>query len=541
MSYLQLPNGIPNFSKAVISFWFICPKENLGREGPTDLLVFGERPTATYVTSQAVGDATMTVRFCAIDIHCAVSDDVSIQEFLGTNTALRIDDGSTIKRPPCFITIEDNGEKFYLRVNLQMSNAGTGVGYGPFTGTTQATGALGTANFNGCGTTETDDCGNKASYLEKLTQTFSITDNTAVTLSHAPDYFDIGGTSVGLNGSRSCEIEPDVWHHVLLSFDLTGTINATGSFTTISATQGAGSRCYIGKTDSASISSSCKVWMAIDDENLFGQSLVPIAYPERNLGPNDLISINAHNIASTEGLAALTQRNFTPMYNGTLDRSGFGYWVTEYPSKPRPSYRYEPGVIKTQGHPIGVPSTESWGINEVPVSVQHCEMAELQIFTGITLDTSDEKKRRMFLAPKEEGGVALYPVNPQDTAELLKRQPTILLHGAGNWQKGKNTGTSGMDNDGELIKEGQFVPTGEIKKYKPDPSIKSPPSSPAGLRAYGPPRIIPRRTPVDIAATMTTTAPKKGLRPQPLPEQPQWTPNEGLLFGRRKSTLGPPL
>ena len=26
MSYLQIPNGIPNFSKAVISFWFRVPK-----------------------------------------------------------------------------------------------------------------------------------------------------------------------------------------------------------------------------------------------------------------------------------------------------------------------------------------------------------------------------------------------------------------------------------------------------------------------------------------------------------------------------------
>ena len=100
-------------------------------------------------------------------------------------------------------------------------------------------------------------------------------------------------------------------------------------------------------------------------------------------------------------------------------------------------------------------------------------MAELQIFSGVTLDTSIEANRRAFVGYDEEGSSRLKPVDPKQAEDLLGKKPDILLHGSTKWQQGKNTGSLGIDTVGEEIPSGQFTPTGEIKKYTPDPSIEA--------------------------------------------------------------------
>jgi hypothetical protein len=97
-------------------------------------------------------------------------------------------------------------------------------------------------------------------------------------------------------------------------------------------------------------------------------------------------------------------------------------------------------------------------------------MAELQIFTDVTLDTGDEPKRRAFIdyvrdndgnpIEDEDGKRTLEPVDPEKAEELLGKKPEILLHTSANWKAGNNTGSLGP-----------FTPTGGINSYKPDPSL----------------------------------------------------------------------
>ena len=125
-------------------------------------------------------------------------------------------------------------------------------------------------------------------------------------------------------------------------------------------------------------------------------------------------------------------------------------------------------------------------------------MAEFQLFTGVTLDTSVEENRRAFV---DEDGVPVPPEGKPPTEDkpdgekppaekLLGKRPDIVLHGSGDWSDGNNTGSLGVDNDGDNIPSGQFEPTGAIPSYTPDPSLHGPQSpSPTTRRKAGPVRL----------------------------------------------------
>ena len=101
-------------------------------------------------------------------------------------------------------------------------------------------------------------------------------------------------------------------------------------------------------------------------------------------------------------------------------------------------------------------------------------MAELQIFTGVTLDTSVEKNRRAFINAKgqpvdEAYGVAKYRgiygpktpnVTPSAPIKLLGRRPDVaIVRSARNWM-------SGFD-----FNKTSFRPHGKIRPVKPDPVL----------------------------------------------------------------------
>jgi len=135
--------------------------------------------------------------------------------------------------------------------------------------------------------------------------------------------------------------------------------------------------------------------------------------------------------------------------------------------------------------PVSVPAhgsvnyTTPEGDSSSKTGVQHVELAELQIFADVTLDTAVESNRRAFIDYKHDQdgnpiGSDLKPVDPKKAEELLGQRPQILLHGSSKWIDGNNSGSLGMDDDGNKIDSGQFTPTGDIKSYTPDPSITVP-------------------------------------------------------------------
>ena len=93
-------------------------------------------------------------------------------------------------------------------------------------------------------------------------------------------------------------------------------------------------------------------------------------------------------------------------------------------------------------------------------------LAELQVFTGSTLDTNDEDNRRAFVSANgkpvpadEKAGIdGAGNVIPKGSIQLMGRRPDIMLHGSSDWIKGRNTGSSGIDGEGHVLPDGQFTP-----------------------------------------------------------------------------------
>lgn len=267
-------------------------------------------------------------------------------------------------------------------------------------------------------------------------------------------------------GLAGPNIAADQWHHVLLSWTLKGSENAHG---------------YTGHppddaSPSANTKSSFKMYFALDDKNYDSKDLPATWLDGGNVNSivsNDII-VHVAVSGSSDGREELTFSE-----NG-MGPASYSATVNALPSKSM----YVPGKNDyTDDNPAR---------SEIN-SVYKIEMAELQIFTGVLLDTSDETNRRAFLAPKKKSAdIAstdpstagqdtgkLFPVDPNKAEELLGKQPDILLHRTNNWKKGKNTGLLGYTTNpvtGEKTENpsGQFTPTGTIKKYTPDPSITAP-------------------------------------------------------------------
>ena len=119
---------------------------------------------------------------------------------------------------------------------------------------------------------------------------------------------------------------------------------------------------------------------------------------------------------------------------------------------------YDISPVRSSGNPIGIPSS-----GEFVDHVYHVEMAEFQMWTGVTLDTSAERSRRAFieLLSTEETGPVMRPAPPSKAESLLGKKPDVLLHGSTDWILGANSGSASK----------KFTSTGKIKPYVPDPNL----------------------------------------------------------------------
>jgi hypothetical protein len=229
------------------------------------------------------------------------------------------------------------------------------------------------------------------------------------------------------------EVTTDHWHHLVLSFDFTGSID-------VIATESQTPQ-YDDHVPGSSIRSTCKFWYAFDDHNKTGEDLG-----------------DAWDHSRSNGVT--TQTSF---------RADFTYFPTDQPFRTggytNSEYHWTSSPVPMKGGPVGLPAS-----TEYVDTIYHCEMGELQFFGGLVLDTSDKSKRRAFV---DESGD---PVDPEDTEKILGRRPDILLHGTSNWQSGENTGSTGSirmtEGEDQIIPSGQFHPQGRIDPYTPDPSLE---------------------------------------------------------------------
>ena len=192
-----------------------------------------------------------------------------------------------------------------------------------------------------------------------------------------------------------------------------------------------------------------KMWCAIDDVNYGGNNFGEFGGSD----PNMLLTVLGSNALARPLSVNGLNCNVGPA----------AYSLTNAP-------------LPSNGGSLGIPASAAFVDN-----IYKVEMAEFQMFTGVTLDTSVTANRRAFVAPDKKG--QLVPVNPFAIGsladpnagvdphsliapgapqKLLGKPPDIALVSASrNWQGGINTGKAKL----------HLKPKGTIKPFTPNPVV----------------------------------------------------------------------
>lgn len=307
------------------------------------------------------------------------------------------------------------------------------------------------------------------------------------------------------------------WHHLLFSFDISGTVHSEQI-------------AQQSRPPIFSVVSTCAAWLAVDDHDYSGAAIQRrIAIPngslapklagtettalvdfgpcssafhdQLGLGPNAIVPQNVFvysplgspkdglkRDASNSGMwdppnhqdlygmtagvsynaLAWTAKTW-PLYTTHLPGPFPAELTPPGPTVPDPKkifthpiYDGGPFTIPTNGHPIGIPTSTHHLNHNTGI-----EMAELQIWSGKTIDTGNVAMRRLFIDAEGK------PVDMNE-AEAVLGKPDIKLHGSDNWKTGKNTGTTGVhetEDDTITIPEGQFEHHAKIDQFKPEPQL----------------------------------------------------------------------
>jgi hypothetical protein len=213
-------------------------------------------------------------------------------------------------------------------------------------------------------------------------------------------------------------VTPDTWHHILISFDL------TSAATVIYSTAG-GNVAPIKHP----VGGPAFMW-AFDDVNRTDWSLYPSCAQVYNVQPPSSAFVPPPVIPYKQ----ITTNNLISVPGGA-----WAFIAT-----------WSPVLIKSLDNAIGIPTSVEFVDN-----IYRVEMAEFQLFTGVTLDVSVEENRRAFVSG------AGHPVIPTAAATLLGQSQKILLHRSSDWIAGSNSGSIAVD----------FDPTGTITPYDPEPAL----------------------------------------------------------------------
>jgi hypothetical protein len=409
MSYLQIPNGISDFQKAVISLWFRVPKASIdaAREQPIPDSVEGDLNSYFPALLRTIPLVTFG------SIEHATTD-------YGDGTG-------AYPTSPSYIGIDCNRDSFTalwpdkdsLAVHLALPNTMAFV--------------MTPMESDGIGESDAPQL--------------------LGTLQRKDAFFMLGKGDVPYTGGQPSILDAtaDTWHHVLISFDLTR--SAAMRYTTAPQSAPPFAPATLMLPDGPAF-----MW-AFNDVDKTDYSLSPSGAQIYNTQPSGSVVIPPEPLP----LKQITTNNLITVAGGA-----WAFIAT-----------WEPVPIKSLGNPVGIPASAMFVDN-----IYNVELAEFQMWTGVTLDTAVEANRRAFIdyerdangkpIKDKDGNLTLLPVDPKAAEALLKQKPQILLHGSGKWIAGENTGTTGVDYSQTPPVEkpvGQFQPTGGIKQYKPDPSL----------------------------------------------------------------------
>lgn len=443
MSYLMLPKGVPDFSKAVISLWFRVPKKSVEAAANHNLpagidgffLLQNILPLVTF------GEPTKSILYLTPirSVYGGYTGVPGAETPPPAALSYRIwyENAGSYEVDPSLIGLYCNADgTFQVVFNLQTST------FMSFIATTFVTTSIQWWSGSDPGA-PTRELGNGVIAELPYVGRVSI-ENASYTDNRQAEWFFV-------QANKTCE--PDRWHHLLMSFDIGGAVSIGTPFA----------------------SSSCRLWYAIDDVDYRGAAnMQPYRNTDGQWGPDNL----ADN-------AILTRNAFA--YSGSDPNwQAIQYYENHYVGLPQGTY--SGGSIPSSQAEFGIPAGKQYvdGIFQV-------EMAEFQMWTDKTLDTGSETKRRAFIdcdrdendqpIPNDDGTLTMKPVPMNKAEELIGKKQDIILHGTKKWQEGFNTGSLGFDDDGEPKPSGQFIPTGRIDPYKPEPSLtKQASSSPSFLK-----------------------------------------------------------
>jgi hypothetical protein len=238
---------------------------------------------------------------------------------------------------------------------------------------------------------------------------------------------------IGNSGAEASgpDIAPDVWHHVLMSWDVSAGNSVRGRDIADGDIQ---FKEYFTKTS--------KLYCAVDDVNKNNGKL-PAFLIDPSI-PNDTV------ITTCSDHGGANQIQIGPFPTATYPSSSVTFTPSGIPVNP--IWLPGPALLKR--------SNQAGASTDLTDANQNIELAELQIFTGITIDTADAASRRLFITKDGK------PELDYSEVDRVLGQPKVRLHGSGNWKRGKNTGSLKTD----------FEPTGKIEKYTPNPSLYGPQS-----------------------------------------------------------------
>jgi len=190
------------------------------------------------------------------------------------------------------------------------------------------------------------------------------------------------------------------------------------------------------------------MWIAFDGANLTGKQLSAY-WPDGYSDKNAVLTVNGYFIAND---------NTYDTHESWEDLQGTA--GTDHYSHPAPTYNYSPTDVSFGGA-FGLPAGKTY-----VDAVRHIEMAELQIFKEMAIDTGVAADRGAFIAggkPVVADRLATKTSKVRGSIAHFGREPDVLLHTSKNWRAGLNTGEGGSSN--------RFSKTGQIDIYLPDPSL----------------------------------------------------------------------
>jgi len=486
MSYLTLPEGIADFSKAVVSLWFRVPQSSLdeardryvawrasggpqppyGSQPPfigiVPLMTFGKAEANRLYTSETTVNAgtwTRTIQNWAFTCEW-INDEAPISE--STESREWRFTGEQYDMEPSYIGIDCRQigtERNLLGICIQLPNYATLAGSFP-----QQINETRTDKLDWTQPVLYGHCTNNPA-VDENGFVLPVRSHTITQIWESMAPFIMGGApevfATVVNPNRiypnfidtegGQEVTSDHWHHLLLSFDLEPDCNTQGQIVD-------------NMTDvdrfAGTVESACRMWISYDDVNLV-EGALSMYWPQANPDPNAILTPNAYWVF----IDVISRDTFS---HGTAnDRLGNIVSVVDTGAVNLPTCTYTPGLVAAADQPLGIPASAEYIDAILPV-----ELAELQVWAGQTLDTGIIANRRAFV---DDAGKS---VDPAQAETLIGAKPVILLHGTGHWQKGTNTGPPDViDPDtGEPAPDPAkaLTPTGKIDAYSPDPSLHGP-------------------------------------------------------------------